>query len=103
MSTSVGGTLAFADGVVYIGAGDGKLYAIDSATGKPDWSFDTRSSIAGSPMIVDGVVYFGTADDRVWAVDAKTGKRVSSEGRTTRAPPSSSGGSAIQISPPAQS
>ncbi len=76
MSTSIGGSLAYSDGTVFIGAGDGKLYSIDAATGKPGWSFDTRSSIDGSPMVVDGTVYFGTADDRVWAVDAKTGAAV---------------------------
>ena len=50
---------------VYIAAGDGKAYSLDSKTGRPGWQFNAGSSIASSPTLLDGVLYFGSADGRV--------------------------------------
>jgi outer membrane protein assembly factor BamB len=59
---------------VYIGATDGKLYAIQKATGKVKWSFPTGGEIIGQPLVVGGVIYVGSGDHRVYAVDSN-GKR----------------------------
>jgi outer membrane protein assembly factor BamB len=64
------------DGTVYVGAGDGKLYALDGATGAQKWSFATGGNIQSSPAIsADGTVYFGSNDKNVYALDAATGKQ----------------------------
>jgi eukaryotic-like serine/threonine-protein kinase len=65
---------AVVDGVVYVGSNDGRLYAIDEATGSLKWKFATGARIASSPAVEDGVVYFGSYDGNFYAVDAATGK-----------------------------
>lgn len=67
---------AVADGMVYFGAGDGKLYAVQASSGTYAWAFDTKSNIGSSPTVADGIVYFGSSDGRVWAVDTKTHETV---------------------------
>jgi len=78
---------AFYDGKVYIGTFDGRLIALDAASGKLLWSVDTvdqnRSySITGAPRIVKGKVIIGNAGAElgvrgyVTAYDAQTGRRV---------------------------
>src|SRR3954451_19705690 len=62
------------DGVVYIGAMDGHLYAVDEQTGKEKWNFKSRMPIASSPAIADGVVYFVSSAGSLAAIDALTGK-----------------------------
>jgi outer membrane protein assembly factor BamB len=64
---------AVANGIVYVGSGDGHLYAYDARTGAPVWQAATGSSIFSSPAVVDGVVYVGSNDGRVYALDAETG------------------------------
>ncbi|MDQ1459761.1 MAG: eukaryotic-like serine/threonine-protein kinase [Actinomycetota bacterium] len=70
-----------ANGVVYIGASVGLLYAFD-ASGKtncsgtpktclPLWIAPTGSRLVwSSPVVVDGVVYVGSDDNRLYAFDA---------------------------------
>jgi outer membrane protein assembly factor BamB len=73
---------AVANGVVYVGSNDRKLYAFD-ATGSagcagtpkkcaPLWtSVGTGASIFSSPVVVNGVVYVGSEDGTLYAFDAK--------------------------------
>jgi pyrimidine-specific ribonucleoside hydrolase len=46
------------EGAVYVGSGDGNLYAVDAATGDVLWRFRTENVVGNSPAVVDGVVYF---------------------------------------------
>ncbi len=62
------------DGTVYVGSYDGRLYAIDTASGEEAWRFETGDRIDGSPAIVDGVVYVGSFDRNVYAIDADSGE-----------------------------
>ena len=64
---------AVGDGMVYFGAGDGRLYAVSTDDGSLVWSFVTRSNITSSPVLVDGVLYFGSDDRKLYALDARTG------------------------------
>ena len=58
-----------ADGTVYVGCGDGRLYAFDPETGAIRWSYATGSFITSSPAIgADGTIYFGAGDSRLHAV-----------------------------------
>ena len=54
-------TAAIYKNLVFVGSGpnDGALYAIDRATGKAIWTFETQSKIEADP-VVDA--------DRVWMV-----------------------------------
>lgn len=57
------------DGTVYIGCGDGQLYALNPVDGATKWTYDTGTFITSSPAIgADGTIYFGAADGRLHAV-----------------------------------
>jgi outer membrane protein assembly factor BamB len=60
-------------GTVYVGSGDGRLYAIDLTRGTVRWRFDAGSPIPSSPAVGGGAVYAATRDGHVVAVDAETG------------------------------
>jgi eukaryotic-like serine/threonine-protein kinase len=61
-------------GRVYVGSSDGKLYAIDRASGTERWQFASKGPIASSPAVHAGLVYFSSLDGKVYAVEAETGK-----------------------------
>ena len=65
---------AIADGVVYVGSGDGRLYALDAGTGQEKWSFNTEGEVVSSPTIAGRVVYVGSNDGRLYALDVETGQ-----------------------------
>ncbi len=67
---------AVADGIVYIGSQDGRLYALDAHSGEKLWDFKTKPVIKSSPAVADGVVYFGASDWYVYALDAVTGEKL---------------------------
>lgn len=64
------------DGMVYFGSRDGKLYAVDAATGEKRWEFLTGSWVESTPAIVGGMVYFGSNDGALYALDARSGEMV---------------------------
>lgn len=71
---SVFSSPAVARGVVYIGSGDGNLYAVDQETGALKWKFPTRSRVASSPAVDGELVFFASYDGNFYAVDIATGK-----------------------------
>ena len=62
-----------ANGTVYVGSVDGKVYALSATTGLLDWSFGTGNQIGSSPVVANGVVYVGSYDAKVYALNATTG------------------------------
>lgn len=46
---------------VFIGSGDGSLYAIDRATGRTVWRFGAGSPVDASPAVAGGVVVAATS------------------------------------------
>jgi outer membrane protein assembly factor BamB len=65
---------AVADGVVYIAALDGHLYAIDQETGKEKWNFKSRMPINSSPAVSGDTVYFVSSAGSLAALDVKNGQ-----------------------------
>ena len=63
-----GSSPAIADGVVYVGSEDGRLYALDARTGQEKWRFKTDGAIVSSPAVAGGVVYFASTDGYLYAV-----------------------------------
>src|SRR5947208_1827338 len=72
---------AVAAGRVYVGSMDGRLYALDAATGKLAWKYDTegttlnaakfrydRTSVQSSPAVAGGLVVFGCRDGFLYAL-----------------------------------
>lgn len=67
---------AIADGVVYAGAGNGDLLAIDLGTGKLRWKYKTGDMIGeSSPAVGGGLVYVGDLSGVFHAVNVKDGSR----------------------------
>jgi outer membrane protein assembly factor BamB len=62
------------NGNVYLGSGDGNVYALDAASGKLNWKFQTGDVVHASPAVVDGTVFIGSWDSYFYALDAATGK-----------------------------
>jgi outer membrane protein assembly factor BamB len=70
-------------GIVYIGTGErygsnsnltfGKLFALNSTTGKVIWSAPTGSIITSKAAVANGVVYVAASDGTCYAFDANTG------------------------------
>jgi outer membrane protein assembly factor BamB len=71
---SVEAAAAISNGIVYVGALDEKLYAINMATGNKEWEY--KAGPIGAPASVhDGNVYIGDYDGKFHCVDAKTGAK----------------------------
>jgi outer membrane protein assembly factor BamB len=79
---------AVANGLVYVGSFDYKLYAFSAAAGStnctttgtppvttctPLWTGATGFSIESSPAVANGVVYVGSADGKLYAFGAAAG------------------------------
>ena len=59
-----------ADGTIYFGIFQQKLWAV-SSNGVPLWAFKTASEIKSSPAIgKDGIIYFGCRDRKFYALDS---------------------------------
>jgi quinohemoprotein ethanol dehydrogenase len=78
--------VALYEGMVYVGALDGRLIALDAKTGKEVWSVATTDpakpyTITGAPRVVDGKVLIGQGGAELGsrgyltAYDAKTGQQ----------------------------
>jgi outer membrane protein assembly factor BamB len=61
-------------GVVYIGSGDGNVYALDAGSGALRWRFKTGNVVHASPAVANDTVYIGRWDSFFYAIDAKTGR-----------------------------
>ncbi len=62
-----------ADGAVYAGSSDGRVYALSLADGKLRWSYDAKEEMGTPPAVGGGAVFVMSLQDTLWALDAKTG------------------------------
>jgi outer membrane protein assembly factor BamB len=56
---------------VFIGSGDGRLYALDLPTGKVVESFEAGAGITASPAIAAGRLVVGAVDGRLYCFGRK--------------------------------
>ncbi len=71
------GTPYYEDGVVYVAAYKGKVYALDAENGWRMWAYPedgTIGAIVGGPVVSEGVLYVGSSDGNLYAVNATTGR-----------------------------
>jgi len=64
---------AVANGTVYFGSYDDKIYAVQAASGATVWTVDTLSFVMSSPAVVNGVVYATSMSGTLYGLDASTG------------------------------
>jgi outer membrane protein assembly factor BamB len=67
------GAPLIANGVVYAGCDDGRVYALDLASGNERWRYDTQEQVGTTPVLADGLILVATLQDTLFAIDAKTG------------------------------
>ena len=60
-------------GMVYVGSFNGRMYALDAATGELRWSYTTGGVIRWPAVVEQDTEYFGSTDGYVYALDAFTG------------------------------
>jgi outer membrane protein assembly factor BamB len=61
-----------ADGVLYVGSDDRRLYALDARTGDELWRYDAGSALQGSATIANGMLFASSEDGTLHAIDLAT-------------------------------
>lgn len=65
-------------GVVYLGASDGNVYALNATTGALLWSYNPDGyPINSTPVVANGAVYVTVGNGEVVALNASTGAPLS--------------------------
>ena len=83
-----------ADGRVYVGVMNGKMYCLDALTGSQLWVYKADGPIPQTAAVAGGKVYFGALDGRVYALNASDGSEAwtfQTEGPVYSAPTVSDG------------
>ena len=78
------GALTLANGKLFGGGSDGRLYAFDSKTGAALWSYKYAAPLNWQPVVSGSHLYVGSEDGNLLAFDESTGKllwRFAPEGR----------------------
>jgi outer membrane protein assembly factor BamB len=65
---------AVTDTRVFVGSGDGNLYALDRTKGRIVWRFDAGGAVDASPAVANGMVVAATLGGRIFAVDESSGR-----------------------------
>src|SRR5215469_5622575 len=70
----VGGSMALANGRLYVGDYRGVISCIDALHGKLSWRFATGAQVLATPVVTAGQVYVGSGDGTFYALDTQTGR-----------------------------
>lgn len=68
------GALTLANGKLFAGGNDGKIYAFDSRNGEARWSYDYGAPLNSQPVVAGSRVYIGSEDGNLVALEESTGK-----------------------------
>jgi eukaryotic-like serine/threonine-protein kinase len=70
----VGGSMALADGRLYVGDYRGLLLCLHAGKGTIIWRYATGAQILATPVVAAGLVYIGSGDGNFYALDTLTGR-----------------------------
>ncbi len=79
LDTAVVSDPLLADGALYVGTIDGKMFKLDAGTGNILWTYEGETKIKSiwtKPAIIDNVLFFATEDGYIYALDTETGNPV---------------------------
>ena len=85
MTVSPGGALAYADGRLFVAAGNGTVFGLDAGSGAEVWRRPIRAPIRAAPTVAEGKVLVPTADGQLYALDAGSGEVALAACRPVRA------------------
>jgi uncharacterized repeat protein (TIGR02543 family) len=73
--SAVSSSPAIVDGLLYVGADDGKFYCLNATTGQVSWSqtLFTGTYVWCSPAVANGLVYIGCNDQKLHALYTNNG------------------------------
>ena len=69
-------TATYHDGVIYVGAYDNNLYALNAATGEFIWKYPTEGGIVSKPAIFEKKIFVGSEDERLHVISPMTARTV---------------------------
>jgi outer membrane protein assembly factor BamB len=61
---------SLANGKVYIGSTNNRIYAFDQETGEKSWEYLANNDVRTGPVISDGRLYFGSLDSKLYAFES---------------------------------
>lgn len=70
----VAGSMALANGHLYVGDYRGEISCVDALRGRLIWRFATGAQILATPVVTTGRVYIGSGDGNFYALDTQTGR-----------------------------
>ncbi|RJQ41636.1 MAG: hypothetical protein C4545_06375 [Anaerolineaceae bacterium] len=79
LGTAIVSDPLLADGFLYVGTIDGKMFKVDASNGNIIWSFEGETKIKSiwtKPVILDDVLFFATEDGYIFALNTETGESV---------------------------
>jgi len=73
--STVQGSAVLSGDMLLVGSFDGRIYALDAATGRPRWQYETGGAVYATPFVSEDTVYVGSMDHYLYALDLRTGRR----------------------------
>ena len=71
---ATGGGMAYADGILYVSSGFGRLTALDAKSGAIRWQERLNATGSGAPLVSDGLLYLVAGDETGWTINTKDGR-----------------------------
>ena len=70
----VGGSMALAHGLLFVGDYRGNLSCLDAVRGKLKWRFPTGAQILATPVVSGNLTYIGSGNGNFYALNMQTGR-----------------------------
>lgn len=68
------GSVAVADGFVFFGSNNDRVYALDAESGETRWWTSTRTGVGATPAVTPEAIYVAALDEFLYALDVPSGE-----------------------------